>query len=61
MEIFARTLSLQQAASIIDSVPDADSDNTLAALIAHCLRKEPSERPESIDNVAEKLRLIGSE
>ncbi|MDA0807655.1 MAG: protein kinase [Planctomycetota bacterium] len=60
-EIFARTLSLQQAASIIDSVPDADSDNTLGALIAHCLTKEPSERPESIDKVAEKLRLIGSE
>ncbi len=58
-EIIARTLSSKPAPSIIDSAPDADL--AFGELIAHCLSKEPSERPESIDQVAEKLLLIGSD
>jgi RNA polymerase sigma factor (sigma-70 family) len=57
-EIFARTLSSQPAPSVLDSAPDANE--SLDALISHCLSKEPSERPESIEQVAETLSLIHS-
>tara|TARA_R110002072_G_C7978294_1_gene535838 strand:+ start:18442 stop:18618 length:177 start_codon:yes stop_codon:yes gene_type:complete len=36
-------------------------DTAFGELIAHCLSKEPSERPESIDLVAERLLRIGGD
>ena len=57
-ETFARTLSSQPAPSVLESAPDANE--SLDALISHCLSKEPSERPESITQVAEALSLIHS-
>ncbi|MFT5324261.1 MAG: RNA polymerase sigma factor (sigma-70 family) [Planctomycetaceae bacterium] len=57
-ETFARTLSSQPVPSVLDSVPDVSE--FLEALIAHCLSKEPADRPESITQVAEALSLIHS-
>lgn len=55
-ETFARTLSSQPAPSVLRSRPDASE--SLGALISHCLSKEPSERPESIEHVARTLSQI---
>ena len=58
-EVFARTLSSQPAPTVLDSEPA--SNESMAALISHCLSKEPSERPESIVEVAKQLSLIQRE
>ena len=57
-ETFARTLSSQPAPSVHEAAPDANQ--SLDALISQCLSKEPSERPESIEQVSETLSQIRS-
>jgi RNA polymerase sigma factor (sigma-70 family) len=56
-ETFALTLSSVPAARILDVVPVADS--AIDALVANCLSKEPSDRPDSVAFVAEQLTHIG--